>query len=138
GVGGEGRGGGQQGVGVALVGVGDELRDRDEAVVGTRRRHAPDDHGQRERDQLADRSPTGWLISSHRSPTRSTTWNGPGTSPSGVGRRRCGSDTNASGTSPFHRRSNSGRERKRPSRRRSRYVGGVKSIGSSRVIRRRV
>src|SRR5262249_3680010 len=128
-----------QAVGVALVGVGDDLRHRDEAHVRTHSGGGAEHRGERERDQLADRSrPTGWWVSSHRSPTRSTMWNGPGTRPAGVTRRRCGSEMKAIGFVSVHRRANSPCEMKSPSRSCSRYVGGVKSTGSRRGMRRLV
>ena len=95
-------------VGIPLVGIEDDLRDGHEAHFGPGRSDAAQPRGEDERDQPADRVPTmSRLVSSHRSPERSRTWNGPGTRPSGVSRRRCGSETNASASGPLHRLANS-------------------------------
>src|SRR5262249_27575722 len=114
---------------VALVRVGDDLGDRDVAPVERVHGGRGRERGHR-RDQGA-----GWggtRASSHRSPNRPRTWNGAGTTPSGVSRRRWGSLTNASGSPARQRRSKRSRARNIWSVLPARYVGATNPGGASR------
>src|SRR5207247_9062141 len=93
---------------VALVRVGDDLGNRDEAPFGTRNRGPERGRGEQREDQPAW---AGKLVRSHRSPKWSRTWKGAGTRPAGPSRRRCGSLTRARRAPASPRRSNGARAR---------------------------
>src|SRR5207249_5135273 len=93
---------------VALVRVGDDLGDRDEAPPAARDHGPEGGRGEQRDDQPAW---AGKLVRTHRSPKRPRTWKGAGTRPVGWSRRRCGSLTKARRSPARQRRSNAARAR---------------------------